>query len=43
LRRGLRRVRVRSHYLILGVNAAMPAVTIARVLHTLTDLDRNLP
>ncbi len=35
--------RVRSHYLILEVDPEAGRVTVARVLHTVMDLERHLP
>lgn len=43
LRGDLRIMRVRSHYLIIQVNAAASIVTIARLLHATMDLKRHLP
>jgi plasmid stabilization system protein ParE len=36
-------LRVRSHYLIVHVDAAAERVTIARVLHAAMDIERYLP
>ena len=35
--------RVRSHYLIVHVDEAAGRLTVARVLHTATDIERHLP
>lgn len=35
--------RVRSHYLIVNVDADANRITVARVLHTAMDLERHLP
>lgn len=35
--------RVRSHYLILHIDAGTDRLTIARVLHTAMDVERHLP
>lgn len=43
LRGPLRLMRVRSHYLIVHVDAQSDRLTIARVLHTAMDLERHLP
>ncbi len=36
-------LRVRSHYLILHVDAGADRLTVARVLHTAMDIERHLP
>ena len=38
-----RLARVRSHYLIVQVDEAADRITVARVLHVATDLERHLP
>jgi len=43
LRGSLRIHRVRSHYLILAVDAERQIVTVARVLHSAMDIERHLP
>ncbi len=43
LRRDLRIVRVRSHYLIVHVNERTSTVTIARLLHAAMEIERHLP
>lgn len=36
-------VRVRSHYLIVRIDADADRLTVARVLHTSMDIERHLP
>lgn len=36
-------LRVRSHYLILHVDAQAQRLTVARILHTAMDIERHLP
>jgi plasmid stabilization system protein ParE len=36
-------LRVRSHYLIVHVDAAADRATVARVLHVPMDIERHLP
>jgi toxin ParE1/3/4 len=43
LRGDLRILRVRSHYLIVHVDAEVGRVTVARVLHVAMDIERHLP